>query len=275
MFIYAIVNSATLKIYIGQHKGKSLQKYLQDKLSAAKIGQNQRSHLFASMRKHPRDVWSIHPLISDLQTREDCDTWERVLIQALKSQHPDVGYNICRGGEGRTGPHSEAYRIKYRGVPKPEGFGDKIRQALTGRTWTPEQREKIPEGIRRAQSDGRMHRFTSEEMEQAHKAAAITLRGVSRPPEAMAGCHTPEAREKRTQALRGRTHTATAKQHMSEGKRQEWATRKNRNFSAKRNSKIAATMRGRTPEAALMRAHDPEVEARRQLTRFLKTVAWG
>src|ERR1700676_1522992 len=100
MFVYVIVNSETLKIYVGQHKGTNLRKYLQTKLSNAKRNSGTRSHLVASMRKHPKEVWSIHPLLSDLQTREECDEWERHYIKVLKAQHPDIGYNICRGGEG-------------------------------------------------------------------------------------------------------------------------------------------------------------------------------
>ena len=48
MFIYVIVCSETLKIYIGQHKGNSLQKYLQTKLSDAKHRRGGRSHLFGA-----------------------------------------------------------------------------------------------------------------------------------------------------------------------------------------------------------------------------------
>src|ERR1019366_4488054 len=99
MFIYCIVNRATLKIYIGQHKGVNLQKYLRQKLSHAAHGISKQSHLYSAMRKHPKQVWSIHPLISDLQTREDCDYWEKVLIRALNARNVEVGYNIGVGGE--------------------------------------------------------------------------------------------------------------------------------------------------------------------------------
>ena len=107
MYVYVIVNSETLKIYIGQHKGTNLRKYLQTKFSDAQHQLRLRSRLYRSMRKYPKQVWSIHPLISDLQTREECDYWERLLIKTLNTQHPDVGYNICRGGEGFTGLHTE------------------------------------------------------------------------------------------------------------------------------------------------------------------------
>ena len=112
MFVYAIVNSETLKIYIGQHKGNNLRHYLQQKWYRAHHMSGERSYLYASMRKYPRNVWSIHPLISDLQIREECDFWEQILIKALHAQHPDVGYNICRGGEGFTGPHTEEQKHK-------------------------------------------------------------------------------------------------------------------------------------------------------------------
>jgi hypothetical protein len=150
MFIYVIVNSATLKIYIGQHKGNSLKQYLQRKLSAAAHLEASGSYLFASMRKHPKDVWSIHPLVSDLQTREECNHWEKLLIKALNVQNPKVGYNICDGGEGFTGTftdetrqkmsashtgskHSPESRAKMR-KPKPAGHGDKVSAAMIGNT---------------------------------------------------------------------------------------------------------------------------------------------
>lgn len=102
MFIYCIVNSETLKIYIGQHKGSNLQKYLQTKFSDARKGRSGSSHLFNAMRKYSKSVWSIHPLIPNLQTREECDYWEKVLINALNSQHHRVGYNIKAGGAGNV-----------------------------------------------------------------------------------------------------------------------------------------------------------------------------
>lgn len=107
MFIYCIVCSETLKIYIGQHKGPNLDWYLVRKFwDANHHTAGTRSRLYASMRKHPRESWSIHSILRSV-TREDLDYWERHFIRVLKTQHPDVGYNICDGGEGFSGPHSE------------------------------------------------------------------------------------------------------------------------------------------------------------------------
>jgi hypothetical protein len=104
MFIYLIVNHETGKYYVGQHKGKNLQHYLQQKMSSARHKTGS-SHLFNSMRKYPQSsLWSIHALCSDIQTRKELDETEREFIKFLRSQDPEYGYNICRGGEGRTGP---------------------------------------------------------------------------------------------------------------------------------------------------------------------------
>src|SRR5579864_954982 len=111
MFIYVIVCSETLKIYVGQHKGPNLSWYLTRKWwDANHHTSGTRSHLYNAMRQHPRESWSIHSLVSDIESRPELDVLEQHYIQALNARHPDVGYNICRGGEGFTGPHTDAWR---------------------------------------------------------------------------------------------------------------------------------------------------------------------
>jgi len=113
MFIYLIVNRITGKYYVGQHKGDNLKQYLQKKFYEAKRKLGGRSYLYASMRKHPDpSVWSIHALLFDVQTRPELDALERDFITFLRSQDPEYGYNICRGGEGFTGPHTKEAKEK-------------------------------------------------------------------------------------------------------------------------------------------------------------------
>lgn len=112
MYVYLIVNRVTGKYYVGQHKGNSLKKYFQTKLSDAFSNRGGRSHLYASMRKHGRGAFTIHALLSDVQSKVELDAYERDFIAFLKSQDPEYGYNICRGGEGFTGPHSEETKRK-------------------------------------------------------------------------------------------------------------------------------------------------------------------
>jgi hypothetical protein len=147
MFIYLIVNHVTGKYYVGQHKGTDLKRYFQKKLSSARHVRGS-SHLFNSMRKHPLPCdWSIHALLSDVQTRSELDQHEKDFIAFLKSQDPEYGYNICRGGEGFTGPHSEQTRLKVaessrRMWQRPE-IRENFSAKMTGHDVSPETIEKI------------------------------------------------------------------------------------------------------------------------------------
>ena len=112
MFVYLIVNDANWKIYVGKHQGNNLKKYFQTKISDALRLRGGSSHLFAAIRKYGREHFHIYPLISDCKTNEELSRWEQILIKALAAQNPEIGYNICRGGEGFTGPHSSKTRQK-------------------------------------------------------------------------------------------------------------------------------------------------------------------
>lgn len=161
MFIYVIVCSETLKIYIGQHKGQSLAQYLRSKWYAAHHRLSARSRLYVAMRKYPRGSWSIHPLVSGVETRLELDGIEKHFIRVLKTQHPDVGYNICRGGEGFTGPHTaEALQKMSRSQKKVHRTPER-RQIASNRfreMWAnPDMKQKISQAIRNAPSETRFH----------------------------------------------------------------------------------------------------------------------
>ena len=157
MFIYLIVNHKTGKYYVGQHKGNNLKKYLQTKLSGARHQKNGKSHLFNAMRKYPQaTLWSIHALRSDIQTRGELDETERDFIKFLKAQGPEYGYNICRGGEGFTGPCSKETRQKISIHSKKmwEDSEFRIRQSeAMKRGWADEERSKQAEIAKRRWSN--------------------------------------------------------------------------------------------------------------------------
>ena len=152
MFIYLIVNHTSGKYYVGQHKGTNLKKYLQVKLGQAKYelkrkGHGGGSHLFNSMRKHDPSVWSIHALISDIQTKEELDQTEKDFISFLRSQDPEYGYNICKGGEGFTGTHSPEARAKVTEALKQRwatpGFKQHWSSIMTGHDVSDNTKKKI------------------------------------------------------------------------------------------------------------------------------------
>jgi group I intron endonuclease len=147
MFIYLIVNHITGKYYVGQHKGGNLKKYLTSKIWDALHSRNLRSYLYASIRKHGAENFSIHALLSDIQTKTELDQKEKDFISFLKSQDPDYGYNICRGGEGFTGPHSEGAKKKNSEASKlmwsRPGYKEKFSEKMKGHLTSIETIDKI------------------------------------------------------------------------------------------------------------------------------------
>jgi hypothetical protein len=227
MVIYVIVCSATLKIYVGQHKHEDgLQKYMQTKFSDAAHQRRGYSHLFNAMRKHPKESWSIHPLVSGITDKKELDETEQLLIYALGAQHPDVGYNICDGGEGHAAPHTEDTRRKMSETRKARGISpsreciaashtpesdqarrDRARgnQYALGQVQSPEQiAKRVATWAARVESgQSKYNPASPEKMAKMREAALIVTTGKKRPPSVMAACQTPEARAKRVAALKG------------------------------------------------------------------------
>ena len=138
MFIYIITNSESKKVYIGKTTKPDLYAYLKTKFRQAARHKGG-SHLFNAMRKYPKHAWDIQPLISCLETEWQLSLWEKALICALDSTNPEFGYNICRGGEGFTGPHSPETCAKM--------------SEITKRAWTdPKKRAKRLESMKMASS---------------------------------------------------------------------------------------------------------------------------
>ncbi len=162
MFGYVIINSETLKIYIGKTTRLDLNKYLHEKIwCAQKAKYKGRSHLYTAMQRYPSTTWSIHSLIQ-LKNQNELNQWELMMIKATASQNPEVGYNILNGGGGLTGWHHTAEtRAKISATKQAKGFTpaqvaanqDPARNAkisasvqkriATGMYHTPETRAKI------------------------------------------------------------------------------------------------------------------------------------
>jgi|SRR5208337_1682519 len=146
MFVYLIVNDVNWKIYVGKTTRSNLVQYLQQKFSEAHKHISLRSHLYAAIRKYGRGHFHIYPLFRG-QTNEEICEHERLLIKVLKTRHPNIGYNICRGGEGFTGPHSEEAKKKNAAASRRMWQRPEIREnfsaKMKGHTTTLETVEKI------------------------------------------------------------------------------------------------------------------------------------
>lgn len=177
MFIYLIVNHTTGKYYVGQHKGNNLRKYLQDKLSHSKYKTAGRSRLFNSMRKNPLPCdWSIHALLSDIQTRPELDTYERDFILFLRSQDPEFGYNICRGGEGFSGPHSPETRQKIAAASKEMWNRPGVKENFTARTTGQKRPPHVGQAVRLARLGTKASLETIEKLRNSHIGIASSRR---------------------------------------------------------------------------------------------------
>jgi hypothetical protein len=207
MFIYLIVNHKTGKYYVGQHKGNNLRKYLKTKMSVARHNQKGGSHLFNAMRKYPQSsLWSIHALRSDIQTREELDETERDFIKFLRSQEPEYGYNICRGGEGRTGPQTKIEKAKrsqsLREMWLKPGHRENIIAKNTGKKRSPEVVAKLTHVLENAR------RFLpTEQSEESNRKRSAALSGRIIP---------DSVRKKISQRLLGRTLTKTVREKISQ-----------------------------------------------------------
>lgn len=146
MFIYVITNSATGKIYIGQHKGNNLMQYLQKKFYDAKKGRGGTSLLYNSMRKHPKEVWSIEPLFEGIDTKEELDRLEKLFIALYDTRNPEIGYNISRGGEGGGQFSLEGQANLIKALKKrwsTPGFKEYWKSIMTGHPTSDETKDKI------------------------------------------------------------------------------------------------------------------------------------
>lgn len=105
-YIYQITNKQDGKIYIGKSKTtvqgrwhghlRDYQKYIQQDKTSSK--------LYNAIRKYGIDSFTVEQI--DSCSYEELDERERYWIAKLTSRNPNIGYNICRGGEcGPGGPH--------------------------------------------------------------------------------------------------------------------------------------------------------------------------
>lgn len=244
MFIYVIVCSESLKIYIGQHKYLDLQTYLNQKwYRAYRADQNPHSHLYNAMRKHPRESWSIHPLISGIESKAELDEWEQLLIYACKSQHPEVGYNLCDGGEGFTGNHSDLSKIKvsaslksFYQSPEAEETKQRLRAVVQERQarrefiGRPAGYEHTPEAI--------------EKMRQKAREKMNTEKGRAQLAACVAQSLSPEARAKISVALTGRPSPLKGVPRSDDLKAKLRAANLGKHRSEETKQKLSAVLRG-------------------------------
>lgn len=142
MHVYAIQNRVNDKIYVGQHAGDDLQRYLAHNIRHALANIGNKTYLYNAIRKYGGDAFSIRSLVQAVD-KDQLDSLEIFFIRTLETQNPEIGYNITAGGGGRLGitrPHTYAEKEHMSEVMKGREitWGDKISAAQKGKTLTPE-----------------------------------------------------------------------------------------------------------------------------------------
>lgn len=130
MHIYCITNLVNGKIYVGQHKGDDLAKYLRRKRNDKSC-----SRIYGAINKYGLENFRIQSLVRPID-KQQMDALEEFFIRTLDSQKRNIGYNIAAGGEGGNVVEWTEERRK--------AAGDRQR----GKTRNPETVKKIADANR-------------------------------------------------------------------------------------------------------------------------------
>lgn len=154
MHVYLITNKVNGKLYVGQHCGSDLPKYLQHNIKHAMRNQGNKTFLYHAIRKYGPDAFDIRS-IHLCKDKEEMDKAEKAYIKFFGTRDPEIGYNLTDGGGGRLGtksPHTPEWKLNMSNIMKgrklnPE-WKKKIGDAQRGRPLTEKHRKALSVGQR-------------------------------------------------------------------------------------------------------------------------------
>jgi group I intron endonuclease len=187
MFVYVITNKINGKQYVGQHSGSDLNKYWKRNITWALNNQGHKVCLYNAIRKYGPESFSCLPIVL-VDSKEEMDLYEQILIQALDTKSPN-GYNLTDGGEGTPG-HSVSEEGRRRMSAKKIGRPShrkgsilsvetklKISEAKTGVKLSEEHRAAITLG----QIGGKRSDETKRKMSESGKKGWEKRRLLAQP----------------------------------------------------------------------------------------------
>ena len=163
MLVYLITNIINGKRYVGQTK-QNLQKYWEHCLRRARAGSWAKPALYAAMRKHGIENFSIRCLVI-VGTKQEMDYYERGLIKSFGLRNREKGYNCTDGGEGGLGlRHTEETKRKMSiaALGNQNGMGHRLSE---------EAKDKLK---------GNKHAFGYRHTEEAKRRIGLSLVGNKR-----------------------------------------------------------------------------------------------
>jgi group I intron endonuclease len=127
--IYLVTNKCNGKVYVGQTKFTSQNRWLKHQKDA-RLGRD--TFFCRAILKHGSDAFNIENLVNT-DSQQDADNLEKCWIVALQARNREHGYNITIGGEGVRGYKHSPERL------------EKMRLAMLGRNHTLETIAKMKE----------------------------------------------------------------------------------------------------------------------------------
>ena len=214
-FIYKTTCLINGKIYIGRHEGKENDNYLGSGI------------LFTNaLKKYGKENFK-REILRRCYSQHELEIWEYFYIKVLKSQNPEVGYNIADGdvNSSRGNPArrpevrekmKESAKIRFCNPENNPMYGKhhseearrKIAEKRLGISWTDEQRKKMSE---QRKGKKRNKPFSEETRRKMSESAKRRMANPENNP--MYGDHRFAGENN---PMYGRRHSEETKKHWSE-----------------------------------------------------------
>ena len=199
-YIYKIVCKTNGKVYIGQTIRPIELRWKNHVYESKKRTNKAKMKISRAIKKYGEENFNIS-ILCKANTREELNYRERMCIRIFDSIKN--GYNISEGGAGPIA--SEETRAKMsaasKGKKKPEGFGQKIRDILTGTKHTKERIIKMS-----LSQKGDKGSFYGRHHTEDHKKRMSTLNTGKKMSE--------ESNAKISKANKGRKHSEDVKRKL-------------------------------------------------------------
>lgn len=151
--VYAIENSISHKLYIGQ-TSRALEERWQDHLKSAAAGSLTPFH--CAIRSYDPAIWLL-TVLNEASNQTELDKLERAAIASFQTQNRKHGYNILAGGNDSPVHHAEV-RAKISATLKgrkrsPESIAKQM-ASRKGFKHSEETKKRIAEANRRTKAKG-------------------------------------------------------------------------------------------------------------------------
>ena len=158
-YIYKTTNLINGKIYVGQHKTDTFDKYYK--------GSGQL--LTRAFKKYGKSNFACE-VLATAETKEELNILETYWIAELNTMDTLVGYNLTEGGEGTVGyVHTDEAKLKMSTAKKGKSLSPEhckaIGRASLGRTLSEEAKAKL----RAANLGRKVSEETKQKLRDAHK----------------------------------------------------------------------------------------------------------